>query len=132
MHFSFDPVTTAYLADNAGVSLVDATRCEHDHPAFSLTLPGRWLGKAATAGLPAPLTVVLARCSASYAVGAFLAYLLVTEGTEAIDAFMDEARAAAEEVTPVLRHLHVTGQGCCEAAYRTQGREHTCKNGAQT
>lgn len=102
-------------------------------PPRLLSDPPRPLARQGSDSRPArPLTVVLARCSASYAVGAFLAYLLVTEGTEAIDAFMDEARAAAEEVTPVLRHLHVTGQGCCEAAYRTQGREHTCKNGAQT
>lgn len=132
MHFTFDPVTTAYQADNAGVSLVDASRCEHGDPAFAITFPGRWLGKTPAEGLPDPLTVIVARCTASHAVGAFLAFLLGTEGPEAADAFMDEVRATAEELTPAIHHMHTTGQGCCEASYRTQGREHTCKNGTRT
>jgi hypothetical protein len=132
MHFTFDAVTAAYQADNAGVSLVDASRCEHDDPAFAVTFPGRWLGQTSTTDLPDPVTVILARCTASHAVGAFLAFLLGTEGTEAADEFMAEVRTVAQELTPAIHHMHTTGQGCCEAAYRTQGREHTCKGGAQT
>lgn len=131
MTFAFDPVTTAYKANNAGVSLLDTARCDHDHPAFTITFLGQWVGKTATADLPDPLTVILARCSASHAVGTFLAFLTVTEGPDAADAFMDEVRTAAEELTPLIRHLETPGLGCCEAAYRTGGREHTCKEGAQ-
>lgn len=131
MNFSFDPVSTAYRADNAGVSLIDATRCEHDHPAFAVTFPGRWIGKN-TANLPDPVTVVLARCNASHMAGAFIAFLLGTEGTEAADAFMQEIHQVAHELTPFVHHLHTTGQDCCQAAYTTRGREHTRrKNEAQ-
>lgn len=131
MTFASEPVTTAYQAANAGVSLLDTARCEHDHPAFTIAFIGRWVSKTTTADLPDPLNVVLARCSASHVVGAFLAFLAATEGTDAADAFMDEIRTTAEELTPLIRHLETPGQGCCEAACRTGGREHTCKGGAQ-
>ncbi|MFI1030758.1 hypothetical protein [Streptomyces sp. NPDC020951] len=127
MHFTFDAVATAYQSDNAGVSLVDARRCEHDHPAFAVTFPGRWIGETHAAGLPDPLTVITARCTATHMVGAFIAFLLGTEGTEAADAFMQEVHQVAHELTPVVHHIHTTGQGCCEAAFRTRGREHTCR-----
>lgn len=130
MDFTFGAVTAAYQADNAGVSLVDASRCEHGHPAFAITFPGRWIGQTPAAGLPDPVTVIVARCTASHAVGAFIAFLLGTEGPDAAEAFMQEVRQVTREMTPFVHHIHTTGQGCCEAAYRTQGREHTCRRTA--
>lgn len=130
MHLRFQAMTAAYQADNVGVSLVEERRCDHGHPAFAATFPGHWIGQTPTAGLPDPITVIAARCTAAHAAGAFIAFILGTEGPEAAEAFMDEVRQVTREMTPLVQHLHTTGQGCCEAAYRTQGREHTCRNTA--
>lgn len=132
MEYDFQPVTTAFEASNAGVSLVSERKCEHGHPAFGLTFPGRWVGQQADEQPVAPVSVIIARCTATHIVGSLTAFIAAAEGLEASLAFMDEARAAFNELGPAIRDLHSQGRLCCEAAFRTGGREHTCnRNEAQ-
>jgi hypothetical protein len=131
MRFDFEPITTAFQADNVGVTLATQSRCEHGHLAFGLNFPGRWIGQN-TSGLITPLPVILARCTASHMIGAINAFIAATEGPEAATAFNHEAIAAFDELAPVIHQLHAQGRDCCQAAYLTGGREHTCaQNGTQ-
>lgn len=131
MSFGFQPIHTAFEANNAGVTLVHASTCEHGHPAFGITFPGRWIGQNTGPQLIAPVAVLLSRCTATHMVGAFAAYTAAIDGPHAGQAFMDDARTAFREMYPTIRELHTDGRICCEAAYRTGGREHTCHTQAQ-
>lgn len=132
MYIDFEVVKTAYLADNAGVTLVPQQRCQDGHPAFGLTFPGRWIGQNTGPDLPEPLTVLVSRGTATHMAAAFVAFLIATEGPEAAEAFADEARTTCRALAPAIRELQAQGRDCCQAAYRTGGREHTCnQNGAQ-
>jgi hypothetical protein len=129
MNYDFQPVTVAFEASNAGVSLVSEKKCEHGHPAFGLTFPGRWVGQGGDQQPEAPVSVILARCTATHIAGSIAAFIAAAEGLEASVAFMDEARAAFNELGPAIRDLYNQGRLCCEAAFRTGGREHTCSQG---
>ncbi|MFJ5059043.1 hypothetical protein ACIP96_06440 [Streptomyces nigra] len=126
MKLGFDPVTAAFQADNVGVALAPSSVCEHGNPAFALTFPGRWIGQAAGNQPPGPITVIVARCTATHMTGAFTAFLHAIEGGAAAAAFIDQAHDAHRDMADAMRQLHAQGRICCQAAYLTSGREHTC------
>lgn len=114
-----------FFAHNCGVGLAPETTCLHGEPAFSLHLLGTYSGAAAHAN-DAQLHVLLPRCVAAQVVGALTAFIANTEGLAASEAFMDAARGTFHTTLQELSDVVAQGRDCCEAAFRTGGREHTC------
>lgn len=48
------------------------------------------------------------------------------EGDAAAQALADDITASTEKATAMLQDLNDQRRDCCEAGFRTLGREHTC------
>lgn len=130
MHLDRRPTSPPFFANNCGVSLAPESPCAHGDVAFALHFLGAWDPAARRAG--AEVDVLLPRCVAAQVTGALAAWITYHEGDQAAEAFMDQARAAFHTVLGKLRDLEAQGRDCCEAAFRTGSREHTCgRNEAQ-
>lgn len=125
MHFDHQPTSPPFLAANCGAGLAPELPCLHGDPSFALRLFGTWHPTASQAGTE--LDVLLPRCVAAQLVGALTAFITHHEGHDAGEAFTDQAEEAFYTILDKLRDIAEQGCDCCEAAFRTGGREHTCR-----
>ncbi|MEU3346394.1 hypothetical protein ABZ723_15690 [Streptomyces sp. NPDC006700] len=131
MEFAFPPhrrtPTRRFAAAAGGAALEHNTLCGCGDPVISLHL----IGDSSGLGLPRAdeLDVLLPQCIAPELFGAVLAFIRVHEGAAVADAFVKTMLDASEEASKVIAAARAQGRGCCDAAYRTGGREHTCRKG---
>lgn len=119
-----------FLATTGGSGLDHENACEHGHPALSLHLVSD-PAETGEAGAEEHLQVLLSQCFAPHLFGSVIAFVQANRGPDAADAFVSEMFDAYEKATKAILDIQAQGRACCEAAFRTGGREHTCKNGAQ-
>lgn len=124
MYLDRRPVSPPFRANNCGASLATEQPCGHGNPVFALHFLGAWDPAARQTG--SAVDVLLPRCVSAQLVGAFTAWITHHDGDQAAEAFMDQARASFHTVLGKLRDLEAQGRDCCEPAFRTGGREHTC------
>jgi hypothetical protein len=123
-----DP-SKSFHAKRAGAGLCRVHRCSHGSPSISLHFFNAQDGKEVDLG------VLLPACVAPQLFGAVIALIEASGGPEVSDSFVKRMFAAAEEtsrtVAARLTEREEARKHCCEASYRTGGREHTCKHDAQ-
>jgi len=125
MYLDRVPTSPPFLATNCGVSIADELPCSHGDPAFALHFLGALDPRARQTGTE--VDAMLPRCVAAQLVGALSAFITHHDGDQAAEDFMDQARASFHTILGKLRDLQTQGRDCCEAAFRTDGREHTCR-----
>lgn len=125
MYLDRRPTSPPFLANTCGVSIAAELTCSHGDPAFALHFLGAW-DPTALRQTGTELDATLPRCVAAQLVGALGAFITHHDGDQAAEDFMDQARASFHTVLGQLRDLKTQGRDCCEAAFRSDGREHTC------
>lgn len=121
------------LAVRAGAGVDPRHHCEHDDPVLALVLVAGGTCPCHPDALTGELQALVPVCAATDMIGAALASLRAEQGSAAADAFVKRMFEAYEEATRNLLRLKTQGRTCCEAGYRTGGREHTCgSQGDQT
>ncbi|MGW2170370.1 hypothetical protein ACWC1C_07540 [Streptomyces sp. NPDC001705] len=107
-----------------GAGLDPTHRCDHDSPAVSFHLFSEHHGRTED------IRIVMPMCGAPGFFGAAVAFIDEELGIDEGDKFMAAIQKAREQAT---RHIdrakaaqRAAKDACCEAGYRTQGREHTC------
>ncbi|MFD5468871.1 hypothetical protein [Streptomyces sp. NPDC127105] len=131
MEYAFPPhrrtPTRRFAAATAGAALEHNMLCGCGDPFVSLYL----IGDSAGRGFPRAdeLEVLLPQCIAPELFGVALAFIRVHEGADIADAFVKSMLDSCEEASQVIAAARAQGRGCCEAAYKTGGREHTCRKG---
>lgn len=113
-----------FRATGGGAGLNDDHRCGHGQPSISLHLLSQHDGVSEDIGILLPV------CVAPTLVGAALAYIHEALGSEMADEFVTALLAARDKAIPQIAAAaaayRAADEACCEAGYRTQGREHTC------
>lgn len=69
---------------------------------------------------------VMPRCVLAQLLGSVQAHILHHEGQAAAQSFLDQVGAHAADSLTGLQQMHTQARDCCEAGFRTHGREHTC------
>ncbi|MFE7236126.1 hypothetical protein ACFVAF_37040 [Streptomyces sp. NPDC057596] len=114
-----------FRATSGGAGLNAEYRCSDGSPSLSFHLFSEHDGTTED------IAVLLPACVAPRLVGAALAYLEAAQGTEAGEQFVQALLATRDRSAQLLaaeRAEHeAASAACCEAGYRTQGREHTCR-----
>jgi hypothetical protein len=113
-----------FHATGGGAGLDFDHFCSHGSPAISFHLLSEHGGGSDDIG------ILLPSCAAPALFGAALACIKAHSGSAAADEFVREMFSACDEAvtqieTRVAEHKEAL-HACCEAGYRTQGREHTC------
>ncbi|MFF9285440.1 hypothetical protein [Streptomyces griseosporeus] len=119
-----------FIATGGGAGLNPDFPCGHGTAALSLHLLSQHGEVSEDIG------IILPRCAAAGLIGGALAYIAAAEGAAAADAFLADVDAAYEkatrEVKAYMADQEAAQAACCEAGYRSQGREHTCQPGPDT
>lgn len=125
MKYTFDTPEPAqqFLATRGGAGLHHEDHCTHGHPALSLHLISE---PKDPRDAPEHLQVLMAQCFAPQLFGSALAFVRAGRGPDAADTFVSEMFTAYEEATKAVLAIQAEGRACCEAAFNTRGREHTC------
>lgn len=115
-----------FVATGGGAGLSpDFPSCSHGTSAISLHLT------SSIGGTHDDLGVILPQCAAASLLGAALAYIHAVDGQDAHDEFLASMTKAYDEASAqIAKHAaddEAARATCCEAGYRTQGREHTCR-----
>ncbi|REE62158.1 hypothetical protein BX257_4771 [Streptomyces sp. 3212.3] len=128
MHLEHQPSRRPFLATRCGMGLAPELTCEHGEAGLAMHLFGAWVKDANQT--PSAITVLIPRCMAAHLIGALHAFIAHHEGMDATVALGEQTHQAFDVALQQLRDLDAHGRGCCEAAFRTGGREHTCRNTA--
>lgn len=112
-----------FIVGNTGVQIARDASCEHGQHAIAVSLFGRHLSQD---GHTKRLDTVLPRCVIAELFGTIQAQISHDEGDGALQAFLGDVAQQAERSRVAMERLHNQGRDCCEAAFRTGGREHTC------
>ncbi len=124
MDISHTPPSRRFYATGGGAGLSSDHPCRHGNPAISLHLTSNRDGSAEDIG------ILLPSCMAPQLFGAALAFIQVYSGSDAADEFVTSMLAFRDRALPAVAEnraeLRAQGRGCCEAGFRTGGREHTC------
>jgi len=119
-----------FMTNNTGLQIAPEARCEHDQAAIFLVLFGKFRSQPGQPELA--LHALLPRCVMAEAIGALQAQILREEGETALQQFQDDVDTYTDDSCAALEQLHIDQRDCCEAGFRTNGREHTCgRNEAQ-
>ncbi|MFF9123207.1 hypothetical protein ACF09J_07895 [Streptomyces sp. NPDC014889] len=114
-----------FRATSGGAGLNAEHRCSDGSPYLSFHLFSEH------DGITEDIAVLLPSCVAPRLVGAALAYLEAAQGAEAGEQFVQALLAARDQSAQMLAAemaaREAAAAACCEAGYRTQGREHTCR-----
>lgn len=121
MEIRSTPPARYFHATAGGAGVDKEHRCSHGTPSVLLHLIN---GDSAE-----ELGVLLPACLAPEIFGAVMATLAVAGGPEAAEGFVQKMFAAYEQA---VHTLAARTSACCEAGYRTAGREHTCGSGSST
>lgn len=130
MEYTFKPNVPGpidrFLATTGGAGLDYDSFCEDGHPVLKLHLVSDLAG---TGDTPADkhLQVLVAQCLAPHLFGSAIAFVRASRGSDAADAFVSAMFDAYEQATKTILDIQAQGRACCEAAFRTGGREHTCR-----
>lgn len=120
-----------FIVCNTGVQIADEARCEHGQSAVMVSLLGNYHSKPRTHGHER-LDTVLPRCVIAELLGTLQTQILRSEGDAALQEFLGDIAEHAAAADTAMQLLHDQGRDCCEAGFRTHGREHTCgRNEAQ-
>ncbi|MDT7847243.1 hypothetical protein [Streptomyces justiciae] len=119
-----------FVATGGGAGLNPNFPCGHGASAISLHL------LSTIGGTTEDIGIILPRCAAAHLLGAALAYIKASDGQAAVDEFLAYMNKACDEASAELAGHAADHQAakaaCCEAGYRTQGREHTCRTSNPT
>lgn len=126
-HFEIVRPRNPLIVCNTGVQLAKHAQCVHGQHAVLVSLIGR--RQSHSPGTHERLDTVLPRCVLTELLGALQTQIRRTEGTEALQDFLDEIAEHAAASDTLLDALHTQGRDCCEAGFRTHGTEHTCGRG---
>lgn len=130
MDISDTPPSRRFYVTGGGAGLSSDYPCSHGNPAVSLHLTSDLDGTTEDIG------ILLPSCMAPQLFGAALAFIQVYSGSDAADEFVTSMLAFRDQALPtVAEHrttLRAQGRGCCEAGFRTGGREHTCRRNTPT
>lgn len=121
-NFEFVPITNAILANNAGLSLDPKARCTHGEAAVGI----RFFVQGAGPGQQRHVDVVVPRCAMADLIGTLTALVHLHEGDAAAEKLAQDIATSTQKATDMLGPLHAAGRDCCQAGFRTNGREHTC------
>lgn len=114
-----------FVATNGGAGLNFDHPCAHGIPAVSLHLFSHHHGTSEDIG------ILLPSCVAPSLFGAAIAYVQAACGSETAEQFIADLLTAKEQALEVLAARRAKWDAvqaaCCEAGFRTQGREHTCQ-----
>ncbi|MEU6012055.1 hypothetical protein [Streptomyces sp. NPDC047453] len=114
-----------FRATGGGAGLNAEYRCSDGSPYLSFHLFSEHDGTTED------IAVLLPSCVAPRLFGAALAYLEAAQGTEAGEQFVQALLAtrdrSAQMIAADLAEREAASAACCEAGYRTQGHEHTCR-----
>ncbi|MEU8555916.1 hypothetical protein AB0C80_18270 [Streptomyces anthocyanicus] len=124
MHLRHTEPSRTFHVTGGGAGISLRHPCEHGQPAVSLHLFSQSNGRSDDIGILMPM------CTAPGLFGAVIAFIDEAMGTEAGDDFLATIQksrdAAARQIAHGKAERRATAEACCEAGYRTQGREHTC------
>ncbi|KPC86271.1 hypothetical protein ADL35_12370 [Streptomyces sp. NRRL WC-3753] len=121
----FDYVKTSnlFLVGHTGVQLEPEAFCSHGTTAAALFLFGE---HQRTPDVQERMDTLVPRCVLAELIGTLQTQIRRTDGDAALQAFLEDVAVAAARSEASLEQLHAERRDCCEAGFRTQGREHTC------
>lgn len=119
-----------FLVTHGSAGLEQTIPCAHDHAALSLHLISDPAATGST-GEEQHLQVLVPQCFAPHLFGSALAFVQASRGTDAADEFVKQLLDTYEQASETIRKAQEQGRACCEAAFRTGGREHTCRQEPQ-
>lgn len=122
--FEYTGPVDPFYVHGIGVHLAEKVPCEHGHPVAVLYLAGHL---RSTPGALDRFDTVIPRCILIEALGSLHAAISRTEGTDALQAFQDDVAAHTAAAAAHWDRLQLQHRDCCEAGFRTHGREHTCR-----
>jgi hypothetical protein len=123
--FKFIRPHNPFIVCNTGVQIAGEARCEHGQPAILISLLGDYLSRPRTHAHER-LDTVLPRCVIAELLGTLQSQIRRTEGDAALQEFLDDIAEHTAAADTAMNLLHAQARDCCEAGFRTHGREHTC------
>lgn len=123
------PASGILLATQAGIGIAPIRCQDHDELAVSVDLEGTRVTRTGP-GTQDQVGLVVPRCVLASSIGSLLAQIDHYEGANAARAFLDAVHAAQARAQPQMADLARAGRDCCDAGFRTGGREHTCRTTA--
>ncbi|MFJ2717457.1 hypothetical protein [Streptomyces sp. NPDC087437] len=125
MEFRITEPSRIFRATAGGAGLSFEHRCSEGGPSLSFHLFSEHDGTTED------VAVLLPACVAPHLFGAALAHLEAALGSEAGEQFVQALLATRDQSAQMLAadraEREAAAAACCEAGYRTQGREHTCR-----
>ncbi|MCM8548946.1 hypothetical protein [Streptomyces sp. STCH 565 A] len=125
MHLRRTQPSRIFHVTGGGAGIDPTHPCDHGTPAMSFHLFSEQGDQSEDIG------IVLPMCSAPALFGAAVAFIDEVMGSEEGDRFMAAVESAREQAGQRIADgkvsLHAAENACCEAGYRSQGREHTCR-----
>ncbi|WP_073946490.1 hypothetical protein [Streptomyces kebangsaanensis] len=125
MDIRFTEPSRVFRTTNGGAGLSFEHPCNHGSPALSFHLFSEH------DGITEDIAILLPACAAPHLFGAALAYLEAAQGSGVGQQFIEDMLAARDRSAQLLAakraEYEAASAACCEAGYRTQGREHTCR-----
>lgn len=126
MELRFTPPESPFRATRAGAGIGTGELCSHGAPLLTFQFFNNESDKEDSTA------VVMAACVAPQMFGAAIGLIGLTGGVEAAESFVREmlaaADATADRVAARAAEQAEAAKYCCEANYRTGGREHTCRS----
>lgn len=113
-----------FIVNNTGLQQIPDAFCEHGQVAIGLLMFG--YRYKASIREEERFDAIVPRCVLAETIGTLTALIRTQEGEDALEAFMNEVAAAADRSAQEFANLRTQGRDCCEAGFRTHGREHTC------
>jgi hypothetical protein len=123
MEIRSTPPARYFHATTGGAGVDPEHRCGHGTPSIVLHLISGHGDSAEELG------VLLPACLAPDIFGAVMATLAAAGGPAAAEEFIQKMFAAYEQA---VHTIAARTSACCEAGYRTAGREHTCGRSSAT
>lgn len=127
MSKQFDYITSddPFVVCQSGTRLTPAVECGHQDPGFFVVLFGQPMSQAKAQGHQR-IDTAMGRCALADLFGSIQAQILHREGEDALKAFQAAVTHHTDASLAALKDIHAQQRDCCEAAFRTGGREHTC------
>ena len=121
--FDYIKTTDPYVVGNTGARVDTDAYCAHGQAAVFLAL---FAHRRSEPHQQERLDTFVPRCVLAELIGAVHAQITHEEGTEAAQAFTHEIEQNSQASLAALQEMHAQRRDCCEAGFRTAGREHTC------
>ncbi|OQQ16099.1 hypothetical protein B0675_02090 [Streptomyces sp. M41(2017)] len=126
MELRFIPPESPFRATRAGAGIGTGELCSHGAPLLALQFFNNENEKEDSTA------VVLPACVAPQLFGAAIGLIGASGGVEAAESFVREMLTAANKTVSTVAAREAeqaeAATHCCEASYRTGGREHTCRS----